>query len=362
MKKSVGITSKQRSTNIEILRLLAMVGVVVLHINNASIGKAFVFTPLHSNKWYMIMYLESFFICAVDVFILISGYFLSEKKQASVKKPLRLIIQLICFRITVKLIRILLHKDTFVLSTFWEMLIPTSYFLILYAVVYCLSPYINKLLSVLSQTSIRKLIVLCFVLFSILPYMVDIMNTMCDKNYNSASTIGNSGSQSGYTCVNFVLMYLIGACIKKTGTDIRKRFSGPLFILCTFLIFVMAILLERNGLNCWLAWEYCNPMVIASSVFAFLFFRRLKVKNIWIVNSLAKASISVYFLNTTFLTWFDICKYSQGNGYLMIGYFVFTSFCICLLSWVAECLFGLVAKPLFSYMDKHHKDWIIRVD
>lgn len=57
----------------------------------------------------------------------------------------------------------------------------------------------------------KRIIVLLGVLFLVYPMLVDLLKEISGNSFNGLSTIGAFGSQQGYTIVNFVVMYLIGA-------------------------------------------------------------------------------------------------------------------------------------------------------
>lgn len=69
---------KKRLSNIELLRILAMSGVVILHYNNVAMDGALAYVEHNSINYYVLLFLESLTICAVDLFILIS-FFLRTK-------------------------------------------------------------------------------------------------------------------------------------------------------------------------------------------------------------------------------------------------------------------------------------------
>ena len=60
-----------RNSSIELVRILAMCGVVLLHYNNATLGGGLTYA-VGANRA-VLMLLESLFICAVDLYVLISG-------------------------------------------------------------------------------------------------------------------------------------------------------------------------------------------------------------------------------------------------------------------------------------------------
>lgn len=62
-----------RLTNFELLRIVAIMGVVILNYNE-DIGHAFDYVDCFYVKGNILYLLEEIFICSVNVFLLISGY------------------------------------------------------------------------------------------------------------------------------------------------------------------------------------------------------------------------------------------------------------------------------------------------
>ena len=63
----------QRNSAIDLLKIFSMLGVILLHYNNRGIGQAFNHVPLFCAKSYLLYFLQAVFVCAVNVFVLISG-------------------------------------------------------------------------------------------------------------------------------------------------------------------------------------------------------------------------------------------------------------------------------------------------
>ena len=72
-----------RQSNIELLRILAIMGVIILHYNNPVIGGGIKFVEKNSMNYYVLYLLESLFACGVNLFMLISGYFMFESSKCS---------------------------------------------------------------------------------------------------------------------------------------------------------------------------------------------------------------------------------------------------------------------------------------
>ena len=73
--------SKGRESNIELLRVLAMLGVILHHYNNPSIGGGLSFVKNGSLNYWILNIVESIFICAVNLFMVISAYFMASSNK-----------------------------------------------------------------------------------------------------------------------------------------------------------------------------------------------------------------------------------------------------------------------------------------
>ena len=134
MKQSVDSRSGgSRNPGIDILKIVSMISVIVLHYNNRGIGQAFAYVPLFSTKSYVLFFLQSFCICAVNVFALITGYFMCNAQKADLKKPARLLFQVVVFRELLVIIKMLLRGNVVTFAAVWRYILPQSWFAVLYA-------------------------------------------------------------------------------------------------------------------------------------------------------------------------------------------------------------------------------------
>ena len=91
---------RDRESNIELLRILAMLGVIILHYNNPSIGGGLSFVKSGSINYWFLNFSESVFACAVDLFIIISAYFMGSSNKRDLWKPTLLLAQVIIFSVS----------------------------------------------------------------------------------------------------------------------------------------------------------------------------------------------------------------------------------------------------------------------
>lgn len=138
-----------------------------------------------------------------------------KTKKRNLWRLIELFAQVIIFKEGIYLLRCIFGNTSFSFKTALMTLVPNNYFVILYSVIFIMSPYINLMIDNLSDGSFRKLVVLMFLIFSVYTTAVDVIGEFLDFEWVGLSPIGMYGSEYGYSIVNFVLMYMIGAYIKK---------------------------------------------------------------------------------------------------------------------------------------------------
>lgn len=282
---------KERTSNIELLRILASLGVMILHWNyNGGIS-----LMKHANPkgYYIFLLLECINICAVNVFMLISGYYMCRAKTVNLWKPVEMITEVILIKIFIELIKVIFLHKKFSIGAF----VPNNYYVIFYIAVLLISPLLNIVME--NVTSKKRLIIILLFLFSIYPTVVDI------TGIQDLSSVTRTGSMDGYTIVNFILMYMIGAYIREMGETIKKCKTSILLgtlcicLLCLFLWTVYAFTsAEFSGGGTCLS--YANPLVILEAVLVFLLIRRIDIGSNKYINGLAKASFTAYLFHPGF--------------------------------------------------------------
>ncbi len=93
------IVGEKRNSSIELLRIITMLGVVILHYNYPDSGGGLKFVEQSSINQYYLYFTENMFVCAVNLFIMISAYFLSFTEKRKFTKVTGLIFQVIIFNI-----------------------------------------------------------------------------------------------------------------------------------------------------------------------------------------------------------------------------------------------------------------------
>ena len=333
-----------RDSNIELLRILLMCGVVLLHYNGGVGNALATVTP---GSWNHVLLLggEGLFICAVDLFVLISGYFSCTSQRRQSVKILELILQVIVVNCCYYLITCAL-QGSFSPKTLLRNLLPNNYFVILYSVLYLISPYLNRLLLQLDKKQRTTLLILSLVLFSVLPILADMIELIIGTPLIGLNTVGAYGDSWGYTIVNFTLMYLMGAYLRLENITLKKRYCLPAIGILTILLGFTGSL--NNGGH---AWSYCNPLVIAQAVAVFLLFRHIRLKS-RIINELAKGAFTCFLLHSHILPFFRADKAVSQPVWVLFAHIVLTCVTIYLCSYVVYLVWKLISRPVLQLFAK----------
>lgn len=270
---------QERESNIELLRLVCMFMIIWIHFTGYSIVECseryagqsgFVsFLPqlIHGTCW-----------CAVNAFILISGYFSIRPKAKSFFN-----FYLTCaFYAGVLYVTHLyltgLHLNRWVIyntlmpfglwdkSTHW-------WFIPNYLILYMLSPMLNKLIDNISK---REFQIFLFLLAIVIFYFGWYRNMVWNE--------------FGLNFINFVFIYFIGRYIALYFKG--NRFVVNMFGLLLWLFFgatmgVVSWLVDRANIQIpWMVFtqQYNSPLCIAAAICLFMSFKSMHIKQSKVIN------------------------------------------------------------------------------
>lgn len=262
-----------RSSNLEALRLLSMIMVLNLHsFFGYNHGGGGVLQTLD-------FFRESTSICAVNVFLIISGYFGIKWKF---KSFFNLIFQLFFYSFGVYIFAGLLgYVDFNIMNTISS--IKFCYgswgFITGYLLLYFCAPLLN---SFVEKYSTKKILLFIVILFFV-------ENFICRA--------------SGF--LNYGLIYLIGRFLRKSDWVTKNSFhASKLYWICTLLIFLCVYCLfkfvhikEAGIMNrLFLGLSYSGPFVILQSIFLFLVFAKMKFQSKFI-NWCSVSCLSIFLIH-----------------------------------------------------------------
>lgn len=263
---------KIRMSNFEILRIICMILIVAHHF--AWHSSLSVNTPV-VNKRIMDALVVGGKI-AVNVYVLISGYFMIESKFKW-EKVLRLFLQLLFYSVGIYLVLVLFKCVSFDLKSFRELFFPIYtyqyWFMSFFMLLYFLSPYLNKMLKNCNQ---KELLLLILVL------LIFQLDTTIAKLHFS---VGN--------LVWFITLYIIAAYLRLYS---NKLFNNKYSMLVTLIISLVFIIYQYSfkGIN---YWNMNKGISLICSLSLFLFFKNLDIKNNKVINLISSATLGVYLIH-----------------------------------------------------------------
>lgn len=344
--------NNQRDSGIELLRIIAALFVVILHYCNPDIGGAIV--RASGVNLLLLELLRSLSSCAVDVFILISGYFLIKSDRRVLGKPLSLFLQLLVMHVIGYLAKVGFHGfDDFSVIVLLRKCLVTNYFITLYTVLYLLSPLLNMLIANMNKRVLQKVLIVLFCVFSFYTTLWDVIRELSGNEFYGTSTIGNWGSQHGYTIVNFVVLYVTGAYLRLFGPPrIISTHWLIIILLCVLSIYVWGHIPSYLPEGASSARSYHNPVVILLAVTLFVVSCKLKIKS-RIINELAKAAFTCYLLHLFIIGQIHASIYAQESFFVLCLHIFGSLLLIYLMSYVFYKLYDFAFSPLTRWLNRY---------
>ncbi|MBE5860031.1 MAG: acyltransferase [Butyrivibrio sp.] len=352
---------KSRESNIELLRILAIIGVIVLHYNNPVYGKGFVNYDKGIERIILIV-LESLSICAVNLFVLISGYFMAGKNKRDFLKPAELLFKVALFGSVFFLVSIFATGMEINFDNFLRFYIPDKWFVFVYIALYLFSPYINIVWKNLDASGKRLILIMSAIAFSIYPTIVDELALLSGRQLNGTMPIGVTGDAGGYTLVNFVFIYLIGCYIRDCANENRKiAGQKKLFIfliadLILISLWAYADIMAKGVMpGDSVSYNYNNPLVVIETVLIFLLFRNMKSFESGLINYLAAGTFTTYIVHIRFIEIFQIGEKVNSSVFMLamdIVKSVIMVYASCILVYA---LFELILRPIRSFVIRRWK-------
>lgn len=211
-----------RNYGIDLLRIISMLGVVFLHVLGHGGILSLDLSPVNFS---MVWFIEILAYPAVNCFVLISGYigYKEEKIFPKIKNLLNLAFTVAFYSVSLFLIFKFFGPETLglkeLVKSFFPIILKNYWFFTAYVGLFLLSPMLN-LLVYKSNFKHAFIYLAVFSLFSIISTV-----------YDSFSLIG------GYSVIWFVLIYLLGAIIKKY--NFSKLFSKKIWLVVLLSAFII---------------------------------------------------------------------------------------------------------------------------
>ena len=333
----------KRQSEIELLRIFAAMGVLLLHYCKSGLGNGLSFVQDGSVNEAVLLTLESLYICAVDVFMIISGYFMCRKFKTDLRKPIELLLQLTLIELAFYIVRVFTGSSELSGRELFIAIFPKDYFVIFYVITFIFAPYINLFISKLSLKNFRLLLLIVFLLFSVHPGLTWLLEYFTGIDVNDASTVTFRGSMGGYTIVNFIMCYLLGAGISLGAIKRRSR------LCCTAVLLLCTAVMAYTR-----CWDYCHPFVIIEAVAVFMLFSSFSF-SCNVVNKLARAAFTVYLIHEPLIVRVGVTDFVAKSTAIMLCHILATQVFIYLVGFLVYIIWESLAGRLLGLFWKKVK-------
>lgn len=313
---------KERLSNIEMLRIVAMFFIIFSHF--CSHGD-FKIVDLNLNT----LYLQSIQILGkigVNIFVLISGYFLITQKEFKLKKLIIMWLQILFYSITLYLIFGVLIFKKFSIIEFGKMFFPitlkSSWYASVYFILYLICPYLNKLLNSLEKKEYIIMLLTFTIVWCVLP-------TVLTKDFECNSLLW------------FIYLYSLSGFFRLYTEifDKLKQLKHITFI--TILSYISCILLiyilDFIKIDYKLFFGIQKLPTLIVSVLIFILFNKIQISNNSFINKISKCTFGVYLIHDNSIArdfiWIHFFKVNSfyKSPYLILYsiYVVTTIFIVC---------------------------------
>ncbi|MBR4831772.1 MAG: acyltransferase [Butyrivibrio sp.] len=301
-----GVTTQKRNASIELLRILAMLMIIALHYNyysRAMLGATspeFRTSPNGSVQIFATI-VEAFCVTGVNVYVFITGYYLSQSK-VKFSKMLQLICQVYFYTFLISLVMMAMgnytvKQDDSIYKTI-QYLFPISsehyWFVTAYVIMYVLAPVMNAAVNALSRKKLKAVIIGLLIWFCFVKSFVPVVFAT---------------DRMGYDFGWFICVYLIAAYVRKYDVVIfhTAKKSALVYLISCVMIALISIgfyyISDKTGKFDYYAtvpFHYNYIFTLTGSLGLFSLFRFYKMKeNIFadIVRFAGPLTLGVYLLH-----------------------------------------------------------------
>lgn len=349
-RKTVG---KTRDSNLELFRIISMLGIVSAHyVNNsgltASDGPIYG-SPMSGRSIFLLLF-GAWGKIGINCFVMITGYFMC-KSQITAKKFAKLVCEFMFYRFVFYLIFLISGYSQFSIKTLIKVVIPitsvNTNFTGCFVVFWLFIPFLNVLVQHMNERLHIRIILLSTFLYVIL-------GTVKQVTMNYVSW--------------FIVLYFISSYIRLYP---KKSFSntklwGIIAVLSVLIsaTSVVACVWLGTKINRNIAFFFVTDsntfLAAAVGVCAFMFFKNIKVSYNKFINTVATSTFGVLCIHAnsdTMRQWLwkdtldNVGHYSSSYMPLHAFGSVIGIFAVCVV--IDMIRINYIEKPFFKFWDKH---------
>lgn len=343
---------KERNSSIELLRIIAMLMIIGHHLAWHCV---FDYSSAPALNRFWVLFLREGGKAGVDIFYLISGYFLVRQKGWRVKSLLKLWVEMSGIVLIYSFIGLSTGQIELSLSSIFlialKALFPLGFnawwFASVYIVLCLISPYLNVVLSRLSKKEYQVMLGIFLTIWSVIPTFLPFKYEL--SNVLWACTV--------YSVGGYIRLHMVKGSISE---------PGRLLLLSTFSYFLnftlVAIMSRLSEYFPYLEsrasvfYDEYSLFILLSSILMFLFFLNWSMGYSKLVNTIAGTTFGIYLLHDNVI----IRPLLWGNPFWNIAinssWFILQSaaaiLIIFIIAGIITFFLNLLLKPVWQFILK----------
>ena len=275
----------ERDSNMELLRIVSMLLVLIVHSCFKSVGAPLLNEIIESPfTSFLRFFCESFSIICVNVFILISGWYGVHLKPG---RLFSFVFQVLFIGVVIYFVfRIFGLVNAWNVSDWFELLFfrRDLWFVNAYIVFYIFTPVLNAFVEHTDRERLKQFLILFFVVQSFFGVF-----------------LSEAFFLDGYSPLSFFGLYLMARYARlypNRCTTFNKKCDLGIYVAVTFFLALFSFGIVRLfGRGGHVLFAYSSPFVILSAFYFFLFFTKIPFQS-HVVNWIARSAFAIYLLHS----------------------------------------------------------------
>lgn len=346
---------RNRESNLEILRIIAVIMIIMHHyalFSGFSLGNQITMNQV------IINFFQMFGKLGVCLFIIISGYFY-DKTKFKLKKLVSLFLQVFIYSMIGLIIGIVTNSKVLnvvtIIKSFFPVTFGVYWFASCYILLYIFVPFLRKMIENITKKEFKILLTIMIIIWGILANI-----PMVNLFFNEF--------------IWLMTIYLIGAYIKKYDINILKTNKNRIRWTILIVVILNIIMIEIEVLAIEMPFlrnrifnfnNINSPLILLLTVILFTIFKNLQVKNSKIINTVASTSFGIYLLHENMFLrdflWKDLIQgvkfiYSpllifNAIGGVLVVFFIGVIVDLVIERLVIQNIVNLLSK-IYHYIEK----------
>ena len=241
-------------------------------------------SELSSINQFLFNFIKVLCLVGVNVYVLISGYFLCTS-SFKMSKAIRVVRETFIFSVLIFAGMAVLERTDGSLAGLFQSVFPvylsTYWFITVYILLFLLSPYLNILINQFSKKEYEKFLFLLF---------------MVNCVWQFFHPLASFGVNGGYSIVHFIFLYFVAGYLRHHGTFVSSLNKGIYLSVYILIGAVTALMLQQAWQLPFKLLTYNSPITVVMSLALFLFFSKLSFVS-RPINAISGYVLGVYLIH-----------------------------------------------------------------